>query len=74
MRAALAEDNIAGDDELGGPFFCAQAFAGAGGGFVGAALGSVRGGAGEEKAEAEVEVCRGGGLDGGAEGGEEESW
>ncbi len=45
VRAALAEDDVAGDDELGGGFFGAEAFAGALGGFVGAALGGVGGGA-----------------------------
>lgn len=46
VRAALAEDDVAGDDELGGALFGAEAFAGALGGFVGAALGGVGGGAG----------------------------
>lgn len=46
VRAALAEDDVARDDELGGALFGSEAFAGAVGGFVGAALGGVRGGAG----------------------------
>lgn len=45
--AALPEDDVAGDDELLGGFFAAEAFAGAGAGAVGAALFGV-GGVAEE--------------------------
>lgn len=51
MGAPLAEDDVSRDDELGGRFFGAETFAGAGGGFVGAALGGVGGGAGVEEGE-----------------------
>lgn len=46
VGAPLAEDDVAGDDELGGSFLRAEAFAGAGGGFVGTALRGMGGGAG----------------------------
>ena len=45
-RAALAEDYVAGHDELAGCALEAEAFSGPRGGFVGAALGGVGGGAG----------------------------
>lgn len=41
--AALAEDDVARDDELGGRFFGAEAFSGATGGFISAAFGGVGG-------------------------------
>lgn len=41
----MAEDDVAGDNELSGAFFCAETFAGALGGAVGAALGGVGSGA-----------------------------
>ena len=43
MRAALAEDDVAGDDELLGGLFGAETFSGALFGFVGAALFGVGG-------------------------------
>ena len=43
FRAALAEDDVAGDDELLGGFFAAETFAGALFGAVGAALFGVGG-------------------------------
>lgn len=46
MRAALAEYDVAGDNKLGGSLFCAESFTRARGGFVGAALRGMRGGAG----------------------------
>ena len=46
MRAALAEDDGPRDDEFGGAAFGAEAIAWARGGFVGAALGGMGGGAG----------------------------
>ena len=49
VRAALAEDDVARDDELGGGAFGAEAFSGSWGGFVGAALGGVGGGAGGDE-------------------------
>lgn len=51
VRAALAEDDVAGNDELGGSLFGAESFARAGGGFVRAALRGVRGGAGMVEGE-----------------------
>ena len=55
VRAALAEDNVSGDDEFGVALFGAEAFSGAGGGFVGAALGGVGGGAGGGSGERGLE-------------------
>ena len=43
MRAALAKDNVSGDNEFGVAFLGAEAFSGTGRGFVGAALGRVGG-------------------------------
>lgn len=46
VRAALAEDDVARHDELGGGFLGAEAFSGAAGGGFGAAFGGVGGVAG----------------------------
>ena len=58
-RAALAEYDVAGDDELGGCPLCAESFAGAFSGLIGAAFCFVGGGAGEVKGKEREPLERG---------------
>lgn len=65
VRAALAEDDVAWHDELGGRFFGAEAFSGATGGGTGATFRAVGGVAGLGDGRVEGEEGEKGGQGGG---------
>ena len=67
MRAALPEDDVARDNVLRGSSFGTETFAGALGGFVGAAFGGVGGGAGRLEWKEEGETAGGWAVEGKAE-------